>query len=228
MITRKQKQCSTQSSQSGFTIVESLMAIVVVTILMTAIAPVIVLSVASRVQSRRVEQASQAARAYIDGLRTGAIEAPITKIAPDKSQYLFKEVAAPTSGAPSLANLYCIDLDDLDNDGISLGDTTNGCTVGSSKDLAIQAFRSVTATSVDPNDGYLLGLRVYRAYAFNDNVPLTANNTSQNNNGNKVTQATFTAGVGASKAPLVEMTTEIFVTDKTTYRDYCKRLPGGC
>ena len=194
------------------------MAIVVVTILMTAIAPVIVLSVASRVQSRRVEQASQAARAYIDGLRTGAIEAPITKIVGQNQ--LFNNVAAPNGGATNLVNLYCVDLDDLDKDGISLGDPTDGCTVGSSKDLAIQAFRSVTATSVDPNDGYRLGLRVYRADAFKDEGPL-----QKNDPGKKVTQSTFTAGIGASKAPLVEMTTEI-VTSETDYRNFCSRLSG--
>jgi len=47
-----------QASQFGFTIVESLMAIVVVAILMTAISPVIILSVATRVQARRVELAT--------------------------------------------------------------------------------------------------------------------------------------------------------------------------
>ena len=115
--------------------------------------------------------------------------------------------------------MYCVDLDDLDKDGISLGDT-DGCTVASSKDLVIQAFRSVTATSVDPNDGYRLGLRVYRAYAFKDDGPL-----QKNDPGKKVTQSTFTAGIGASKAPLVEMTTEI-VTSETDYRNFCSRLSG--
>ncbi len=62
--------------QSGFTIVESLMAIVVVGILLTVIAPVITLSVATRVQARRVELATQAVKTYIDGIRTGAIAAP--------------------------------------------------------------------------------------------------------------------------------------------------------
>lgn len=212
MITRKKKQRSPQSSQSGFTIVESLMAIVVVAILMTAITPVIVLSVASRVQSRRVEQAAQAARAYVDGLRTGAIEAPIIKVTKNDSQYLFKNVAVPTN----LKDLYCVDLDDLDKDGLSLGDQNGGCTDGSAKDLAIQAFRSVTATSEDPNDGYRLGLRIYRAYAFKDGSPMQKNAPKQ---------ATFTAGVGASKAPLVEMTTEI-VTSETDYGNFCSRLSG--
>jgi len=35
------------------------------------------------------------------------------------TQY-FESVAAPDSTATSLANLYCVDLDNLDNDGLSL------------------------------------------------------------------------------------------------------------
>lgn len=197
------------------------MAIVVVAILMTAIAPVIVLSVATRVQARRVELATLAARSYVNGLRTGTIVAPSTTIQLTPTEYFLQDVPAPGSAATSLADLYCIDLDNLDNDGFSLGDMSDGCTAASPKDLAIQAFRSVTPTSNNPNNGYRLGLRIYRADAFKDSEPLKKN-TSQN----KVTQATFTGGMGDRKAPLMEMTTEIFVTDKTTYQDFCNRL--GC
>ena len=63
-------------SQSGFTIVESLVAMLIISILMTVIAPVIVLSVGNRVQARRVELASGAARTYIDGVESGVIEPP--------------------------------------------------------------------------------------------------------------------------------------------------------
>ena len=67
---------SLPSSQSGFTIMECLIAVVVVSVLMAAIAPVIALAVSTRVQSRRVELATQAARAYIDSITSGAISAP--------------------------------------------------------------------------------------------------------------------------------------------------------
>ncbi|MFN6070099.1 MAG: prepilin-type N-terminal cleavage/methylation domain-containing protein, partial [Pseudanabaena sp.] len=43
------------SNQSGFSLLEALMAILVVSILMTAILPMIILSTATRVQSRRVD-----------------------------------------------------------------------------------------------------------------------------------------------------------------------------
>ena len=221
MITRKKKQLSPQSSQSGFTIIESLMAIVVVGALMTAIAPVIVLSVATRVQARRVEIASQAARAYIDGIRSGAIAPPNTTVLPTTSQYFLNSVNAPTSSGSltctastadypycqntSTLSLYCFDLDG------------GGCNSTSPKDITIQVFRSsVTSASNDFQKGYRLGLRVYRANAFSDSTPLTKGTQ----------QATFTAGLGNRKAPLVEMTTEIS-TEQTRFRDMCDRL-GGC
>lgn len=212
MITRK-LQLPAQSRKSGFTIVESLVAIVVVGVLMTAIAPVIALAVGTRVQARRVELATQAARAYIDGIRSGAITPPTTTVAPSTSKYILSSAPVPTT----LASLYCVDLDNLDGDGISFGDADNGCTSSSVSDLAIQAFRSeVTNATNDPQKGYKLGVRVYRADAFSDSTALTKGKT----------QATFTGGLGDRKKPLVEMTTEI-ITDQTQLRDFCDRL-GGC
>jgi len=227
-----------QNSQSGFTIIESLVAVVVLAVLLTALSPVIVLSVATRVQARRVELGTQAARAYIDGVRAGTIDAPSNTITLNEvnmtnntfnsQRSLFAAAPVPATGAGSLSScptttgnqycqnsstttpsLYCIDLD------------SGGCSSGSPKDLVVQAFRSITSASTDSNQGYLLGVRVYRADAFNDNVPL-----NQPNNGTLPTQATFTGGLGNRKVPLVEMTTEI-VTTGTNYGNLCSRL-GGC
>ncbi len=200
-----------QNSQSGFTIIESLMAVVVTAVLMTALSPVILLSVATRVQARRVELATQAARAYIDGVRTGTIANPDQISSTSLSNF-----AAPAASLPSCSpnsyclgsqSLYCID-----------GDGSGNCTSNNSKDLIIQVFRD----STNPDNGYHLGLRVYRADAFNDNSPLLTNTTQVTN----ATQSTFTGGLGNRKAPLVEMTTEI-VTSATNYGNLCSRL-GGC
>jgi len=106
MITRKQKQCSTQSSQSGFTIVESLMAVVVAAVLMTAIAPVIVLSAATRVQTSGTGNPSR--ETYVDGLRGGAIAAPSNTVQLTTSQHFFQNVAALV--APQLAWQVCTAL----------------------------------------------------------------------------------------------------------------------
>ncbi|MCS6812812.1 MAG: hypothetical protein NZ772_04470 [Cyanobacteria bacterium] len=63
---------------TGFTLVEPLMALVVVSVLLVTTAPVMVLSVASRVRARQIELASQAARSYIDNLRSRSIDPPST------------------------------------------------------------------------------------------------------------------------------------------------------
>lgn len=223
-----EKPCSHQLSDRGFTIVESLMAIVVVGVLMTAIAPVISLSVSNRVQAKRVELATQAAKTYVDGIRSGAIAAPSdlvllheidTTTTPKRfspQRDILASFAAPPSssftctsdtvGYPycqhtSTSSLYCNDVDG------------GGCGMSSSKDLVIQAFRTSNIRN------YLLGVRVYRADAFGDSSALKIHKQM----GNK--QATFTGGLGDRKAPLVEMATEISTEDQ--FRNYCDRL-GGC
>jgi prepilin-type N-terminal cleavage/methylation domain-containing protein len=77
MSKHRQQQNLPQSRDGGYTIIESLVAMIVVSVLMIAIAPVMAFSVATRVQARRVELATQAARTYIDALRTGAIKPPL-------------------------------------------------------------------------------------------------------------------------------------------------------
>lgn len=195
MIPKKQKLNALHSSQAGFTLIESLLAILVVTILMVGLGPVIVLSTATRVQARRVERATDAAKTYIDGIRSGAIAAPTTIVT--TSNILLASAPVPTSAA----ELYCVNLDE-----------TVGC--NSPNDLVVQGFRTATA-SADAKDGYRLGVRVYRADAFKGGKTIIA--------GTK--KATFTGGTGSSQreAPLVEMTTEI-VTGKTTFSDWCNRL----
>jgi prepilin-type N-terminal cleavage/methylation domain-containing protein len=211
------------SNEGGFTIVESLVAILVVSILLAAIAPVLSLSVATRVQSRRVEFATQAAKAYIDGVRTQKITAPpettatyttATNPAPTATGTLTCSAnsycTAPTS---TTSALYCVDFD-----------STNSCESNSLTDVVVQAFRynaSNNNTSNPSVTGYTLGLRVYRADAFKSSATLLKNNPTKN------TQNPFTAGVGQKTAPLVEMTADISdIVPK--YSDLCARFSGGC
>lgn len=207
-----QKQQASSSSQSGFTIIESLVAIVVVGILLAAIAPVIVLSVATRVQARRIELATNAAKTYIDGVRSGAIPPPpITDTTDSSGNY-----PAPTVGnltcntanaycsAPA-TNLYCVDGD---ADG-------SGCTMSSIRDLIIQALRR-KISSTAPQDDYQLGIRIYRADGFaNDGENLLEKAPNK--------RLIFTGRVGDRKAPLLETTTE-FSSKVTTFSDFCTRL----
>jgi type II secretory pathway pseudopilin PulG len=53
-----------------------LMALMVAAILLTVLSPLVVLSTSYRVQARRIDLATQAARSYIDGLRSDSIGTP--------------------------------------------------------------------------------------------------------------------------------------------------------
>jgi prepilin-type N-terminal cleavage/methylation domain-containing protein len=211
---------TTQSSQSGFTIIESLVAMIVVAILLTAIAPVIVLSVATRIQAKRIETAADAAKRYIEGVRSGAITVPPSTTV-GANTYTLNSYPAPALGTltctannycttPS-ANLYCIDLDG------------SGCSLTSAQDLVIQAFRynqgtvssgGTTTNIVDPTMGYQLGVRVYRASGFSGN--------SGNLQQAPYKQNTFTGGLGNASIPLVEMTTAI--DTGFVFSNLCTRL----
>ncbi len=259
------------STDAGFTLIESLVAIVILSIMLVGIAPLIVLSTATRVQARRVEQATEAARAYLDGVRSGVIFPPnmivqldevdetknnqftskradFAKVQPPAGNALSTSCKAPgtppttlkaenypycnnpaepkdaptTSAAGSSAvSLYCIDRD---------GDKQ--CTTGSNADLIVQAYRSSLVNAATLKDtikvknnvneddgmrqGYLLGIRVYRADAFKDSSALKAGTTQKS--------------YGTSwdrKAPLIEMTTEIKGKGDTSYDSICGRV-GGC
>ncbi|MBD2448458.1 type II secretion system protein [Nostoc sp. FACHB-152] len=205
----------------GFTIVESLIAIVVVSILLVAIAPVLSLSVATRVQSRRVELATQAAKAYIDAVRTQKVTAPTesgtytpsTNPAPTATGTLTCTANSYcTAPAPTTSQLYCVDLD-----------SSNSCEITSLTDMVVQAFRYNPNNSNSNNaiTGYTLGLRVYRADAFKGSTTLLKNNPT------KTTQNPFTGGIGQRTAPLVEMTADISDT-VPKYSDLCARFTGGC
>lgn len=255
LIRALQLHSAVDSNQSGFTIIESLLAIIVVAVLLTAVTPMIVLSVGTRLQARRVELATQAARTYVDGVRTGAITPPkhivvlseVTNPTTTRDFSSQRNVLAdaepPTSGsgltcpstttgypycsnsATSPYSLYCID-----NDG------DGQCTARSPKDFIVQAFRSVTATPANATEeqtqidkGYLLGVRVYRADAFNDTTAILRSagcTGAVSSCTNPQKQGTATGGLGQRKAPLVVLTTEI-ATDVTKFRDLCDRF-GGC
>ncbi|MGD1911536.1 MAG: hormogonium polysaccharide secretion pseudopilin HpsB [Rivularia sp. (in: cyanobacteria)] len=209
------------SNQSGFTIIESLVAIIVVGILMTAIAPTIVLSVATRVQARRVEFATDAAQSYIDGVRSGTIEPPEL---PNKSDeqlksYDFSKYDAPKQGtlvckandycSKPDTNLYCVD-----------GDADGSCKITTSKDMIVQAFR-YNPSSKEPEDGYSLGVRVYRADAF-DKKKVKELKALKDDDAKK--QSTFTGGTGlrSVQTPLMEITTDI--SNGTNFSSFCDRL----
>ncbi|AOY83675.1 hormogonium polysaccharide secretion pseudopilin HpsB [Moorena producens JHB] len=234
MINPQKQQPLSQSSDAGFTIMESLMAMMIITILMLGISPMIVLGVANRVQSRRVEIGVQAARAYIDGVRSEAIAPPEKTEKMDAKDILTERKKLAEVGAPEPQlncqtnnknypycnknkSLYCVDLDE-----------EAGCSKNSSRDLIIQAFRSIPADekAINPEKTYFLGVRVYRADAFKDTGELTRKKDEEKKEKGKVYKAKAGGpGLSDRKAPLFETTTEI-TTDTPSYSLFCQRL--GC
>ena len=209
MTKRQQQQNLSQSRDGGYTIIESLVAMIVVSVLMIAIAPVMAFSVATRVQARRVELATQAARAYIDALRTGAIK-------PNDLDFPTRVVTANVANAPAPAkdinSLYCFDMDD-----------TPKCQPSSNKDFVVQgAWRNPdpTITPTDPSTkGYELMVRVYRADSFAADAP-----TLKNPDANRARQSIVGAGLGDRSVPVVEMTTEIPASGDPSYKSIFDRL----
>ena len=143
---RQQQQNLSQSRDGGYTIIESLVAMIVVSVLMIAIAPVMAFSVATRVQARRVELATQAARAYIDALRTGALRPPGSTPA-SLPGFPTEDAAVPPAAPINRNQLYCGKPD---------------CTgTGSSQEFLVQGVRPPGTNPTDT--GYFLTVRVYRA-----------------------------------------------------------------
>ncbi|NJL66665.1 MAG: type II secretion system protein [Microcoleus sp. SM1_3_4] len=206
MTKRKQQQNLSQSRDGGYTIIESLVAMIVVSVLMIAIAPVMAFSVATRVQARRMELATQAARAYIDALRAGSLRpndptnpgfpVPDPSVTPDP----------PDSTNPS-NRLYCVNLDE-----------TAGC--AGSKEFFVQGAWRNPSNPADPTTtGYELTVRVYRADGFTGAQMKT------------VQQSVANSALGNPQAPLVVMKTQIPPTTDggaSARQSLCSRLnPGG-
>lgn len=185
-----------RSRQSGFTVVEALMAIVVASALMVAIAPVIAMSVSARVQARRIDLATQAARSYVDALRANSLDPPTNTRARFNLDNL--GVRAPTAMRPPQGVEQCLNkyLNPVN------------C-YGADNLLVIQAFRDGVSDAKEAvAKGYCVGVRVYRADAFKGGAP------SQT----KLAQSSF---LNSKSYPLVVMRTQII--NQTNFEEYQKK-----
>jgi len=208
MTKRQQQQNLSDSRDGGYTIIESLVAMIVVSVLMIAIAPVMAFSVATRVQARRTELATQAARTYIDALRTGAI-----KHTEDSFPKRASGELADAQVQTDLTKTYCVDMD---------GD--GKCKTDSTKDFYVQGAWRNPDPSITPTDptskGYQLLVRVYRA---DSSAGVTLNPTPKD----AKKQSVVGSGLGDRTMPVVEMSTQIPPTTQgasSAYRSLCARL----
>ncbi|MBW4559885.1 MAG: hormogonium polysaccharide secretion pseudopilin HpsB [Mojavia pulchra JT2-VF2] len=233
MIKRKLQQKTSSSSDSGFTIIESLIGIVVVAILLAAISPVLVMSTAIRVQSRRIEKATQAASTFIDGVRTNSIKTPGEYSNDNKIPLDPATAADPRLLEDNLISLTQMPVPDTkdDNDlylfkkdGIICHTSEIGCTKNSDspfEEFYIQA-RQIIVTGSGANDGYRLALRVYRA-DVDFEKPLLASSKDDSGNTTKQTASVVTEGLGNQQAPAIERTVDIGNVS-TTFQALCNRL----
>ncbi|MGD1715469.1 hormogonium polysaccharide secretion pseudopilin HpsB [Dapis sp. BLCC M172] len=214
-IQQKIQKLQQINPNAGYTIMEGLVAMIMVAFLMSAIAPVIALSVGTRVQARRVELASQAARSYIDGVRSGAIDPPDPLLQnPDST-------VAPSAASPSCedkdgqycgtnSQLFCID-----------GGDREGCKISSPTDMIIQAGR-FHPTQTDASLGYQLLVRVYRADAFQE-ASLCPGGTDCPDVGTQ--QSTVTNAIGNRRLPVVEIVPEIAPANSNgSFQNICDRI----
>ena len=160
------------TSESGYTILEGIMAILMVTVMLTLVGPVIAFSVGTRVQAKRIELASQAAKTYVDSLRAGSLPPPVDNT-PDTSA--LKVRLPPNSGQAdggvldcdpktnvqgfcnNTKTLYCVSFDG-----------NNTCSNESLVDMIVQAQACYPGDPdvLNKDEGYHLLVRVYRANAF--------------------------------------------------------------
>ena len=210
------RSCANKSKpqDSGYTIIESLVAMIVVSVLMIAIAPVMAFSVATRVQARRTELAAMAGRSYIDSLRSGSINPKSTIIGfPTKATNLPEDFANEPPPA-SKDKLYCVDMDG------------KGCDPSSNKDFYVQGAwlnDPITDDAIAQKNGYKLLVRVYRADSFDGTITLESDFK------NKPKQSIVGSGLGDRTKPVVEMVAEIPATGETPdrlepYKSLCVRL----
>ncbi|NER83155.1 MAG: type II secretion system protein [Leptolyngbya sp. SIO1D8] len=165
--------------EAGLTLIESLIAIIVIGLTVSAITPAFVLAVATRVQSQRTEQANQIAQDEIDKARIvmelGTVDDPGTPDVETRESFLpvdagdedVDAVEAPGTFL-SLTNAGCLrdDLDDLPGVEEACSIDING---DGEADFAVQTYRVNSYTAPDGEiAAFEMGVRVYAYEATKD------------------------------------------------------------
>ena len=209
-----------QRRDEGFTLLESLMAVVVVSILIVSIGPMVALSTASRVNARRVDQATQAGRAYIEAVRgqvydTVDFPASLRSSVSAQGQYIF-DLPAPTTASfpiPAGCDLNIADPNVKNIDGgrvpgVCVDANGDGFRLDDPQDLVIQPMRSggIVADKLR-DEGFWLAVRVYRADAFFSGITLKKGTEPECDSSKLV----FVGTQGSPTCPLVTMRSQIIL-----------------
>lgn len=208
------------STQAGFSLLESIVAVLVVAILMAAIVPTMVVTTSSRVQARRVDLATQAARSYVDGVRGNVID--IINAPPTLSDFPFRSSSQyfndTASNAPSSSTVTSL----FKIPGVRIDANGDGFRFDDPLDLVIQPLRTGSAdASITEKQGFYMQVRVYRADAFT-NTGIKSGITLQTGQ-NEATcpsgRQVFIGTLGSQACPLVIMKAEVYPKDKTSFSD---------
>ena len=214
------------ATDSGLTLLEALIAVVVVSILLAAIAPMVALSTSARVNARRVDQATQAGRSYIEAVRGKVFD---TSDFPDsliddssntQGQYTFEGIAAPTvakfpittsTAAPcklDVGNFASKNLDGGRVPGVCIDSNGDGFRLDDPQDLVVQPMRS---GGKDKNaleeQGFWLAVRVYRSDAFDGSVIPKIGIEPEC----ETSKLVFIGNLGNKACPLVTMRSQIIL-----------------
>ncbi len=229
---------SHSSTESGYTILEGIVAIIVVAILMTAVTPMIVWSVATRLQAKRVQLSASAARSYMTFLRSNpSANAPGNvgdgdNVPPEAGQLSDGNAANGESrctteedGYCAGKQLYCVSFDE-----------NPGCQTDSLTDMVVQPmvvgdFPTDASGQFAPGKPYEVAVRVYRANAFSgdfgdlkaDEVDRTSATSSTSEDGN-----VGIALLGNPILPLIQLRTSVSsrsTRDDEKYDEFCQALP---
>lgn len=207
-----------QKSEAGLTLLECLVAIAVISITSALIAPVVVISVATRVQSQTAEQALQVAQGEIDNVRSvversGDYTSDDLGIASVTTTTVATDVAAPATTAADydLTNATVAKTIDVDRDG--------------DPDFAVQTFRTQGRADSDGRPiAFEIGSRVYTYQAVNDNA---ANLEDPPTGGARLALTSSTGEGMDDQRPVAVLYSRIVKSDETdSLCDYIEYLGG--
>ncbi|MGV0025146.1 hypothetical protein ACFE35_09100 [Phormidesmis priestleyi ANT.L61.2] len=166
----------------GLTLIEGLVAIIVITVTLVSILPPIFWATGTRVQNRKAEQASQLAQGEVDRVRTlverggytlAQLPPPVATNATIRGDATVVPAATVSSGTLMSSNSSC-----NTDTGIppALGRYTPIDTEGDCRpEFLIQTFRSpgvdangaeIAAGSTSVPDGFVMGVRIYASVAL--------------------------------------------------------------
>jgi prepilin-type N-terminal cleavage/methylation domain-containing protein len=231
------------STDQGLTLLECLVAIVVVSITMVSITPPIFWATATRVQNRRAEQAQALAQAQIDQVRTlvergsykysqlpPAAGANIRTNPPAAPSASTGKRRAKTTACnqddgvqPTLSQFAPVDTQDV-----------NAASTACQTDFLVQTFRSDGAwanpatSATEPPDGFVMGVRVYSA------VGLSASGTPTEALQIENASLRATSGLGNQRTRPLAVLYAVIVRNNSNqslpiYRTLCQNTPAnGC